>query len=113
MEKLSIPEYISLDHEYIPGIGKKELKRLLLAGLPGLLVTVVAWIALSDPKKQLITMICGIGYIACCYAVFAKVDKQQSIYTFISRIIRFRRLQKKYYYRQEREVPRFAEEKQK
>lgn len=113
MKKLSIPEHITLDREYIPGIGKRELPGLLISVIPGLLVAVTVWLFAKDPGPQLIAMIGGIGYVMCCYAVFARVDKQQSIYTFLFKIIRFGKNQNKFYYKQEKEAICFAEEKQK
>lgn len=111
MSKLSIPEDISLERRYMPGIGKQELKWLLMTAMPGLVVTIVAWFTTRDPIHQLIIMGCGVGYMVCCYGVFAKVDNQQSIFVFISKIIRFWKSQKKYFYQQEREVLRFVDDK--
>lgn len=112
MSKLSIPEDISLDHDYMPGIGQAELKRLLMTAVPGVLVTVIAWLTVREPIQQLVFMGCGAGYVAVCYGFFAKVDKQQSIYTYLAKIVRFWRSQKKYFYRQELEVIRLAEDEQ-
>lgn len=104
MKKLSIPENISLDQELIPGIGKQELPRLLIAAIPGLVCLVVIYWLVTSPGIRLLTMICGMGYLGLSYAFVARVDKNQSIYTFIARIIRFWRSQKKFYYRQKKEV---------
>lgn len=111
MKKLMIPEFISLEKEYLPGIGPKELKQLLLSVLPGVAVAAAVWLLIEDPVKQLVTMVLGIGYVILCYMTFTKIDKRQSIYTYIAKIVRFRRNQKTFYYRQEKEVIRFAEEK--
>lgn len=110
MKKLSIPEHITLDREYLPGIGKRELLRLMVSGAPGLLVAVIAWAVMTAPGPKLIAMVCGIGWFACCYAVVARIEQNQSIYSFLTRIVRFWRGQKKYYYKQESEVIRRVEE---
>ncbi len=112
MKKLMIPEFISLEKEYLPGIGAKELKQLLLSAVPGTAAAVVIWLLIGDPVKQLLTMILGIGYVILCYMIFTKIDKRQSIYSYIAKIVRFQRNQKIFYYRQEKEVIRFAEEKE-
>lgn len=108
MKKLSIPENISLGKEYMPGIGKQELRQLMVAAGPGLLVTAIAWLVATQPGSQLVIMICGMGYIACCYAAVVKIDGAQSMYTYISRIIRFQRSQKRYFYKQGKEVLYYA-----
>lgn len=104
MKKLSVPERITLDKQYLPGIGKVELKQLLIAGLPGLLITGILWFCLSDPGSKLICLICGMIYITICYAAVVKVDGSQSMYTFLLRIYRFRRGQKRYFYKNEKEA---------
>lgn len=103
MKKLSIPEHISLGNEFMPGIGTKELRQFLIAVAPGLVATVIVWLILTDPGVKLLSMIIGIGYIACCYVAFVKVDGTQSMYTFVARIIRFYRTQKKYFYKHGKE----------
>lgn len=103
MKKLSIPEHISLGKEFMPGIGTKELGQFLIAVAPGLLTTVIVWFIVTDPGAQLLTMFIGFGYAACCYAAFVKVDGTQSMYTFVARIIRFYRTQKKYFYKHGKE----------
>lgn len=99
MKKLSIPEHISLGKEYIPGIGGKELRQFLIAAAPGLAAIVVAWLILADPGTKLLSILLGVVYLSCCYVAFIKVDGTQSMYTFISRIIRFYRNQKNYFYK--------------
>lgn len=102
MKKLMIPENILLDKEYLPGIGKRELPRLLSFSIPGLTVLIILWTAMQDPGSKLIVMLCCLGYLAICYTAIARVDQKQSIYTYIARIIRFQRSQKNYYYKNPR-----------
>lgn len=110
MKKLSIPENISLDQEFIPGIGKQELPRLLIAVVPGLILLVVIYWLVHSPGIRLLIMVCGMGYLGLSYIFVARVEKNQSIYTFIARTIRFWRSQKKFYYKQEKEVMYRVEE---
>lgn len=110
MKKLSIPAYISLDREYLPGLGSKELPKFLIAAVPGLTVTVISWFAIPDPIVKLMVMFFGLGYLMCCYLLFAKVDNRQSIYTFLHRFHRYRTSQQKFFYKQEKEVIRYADE---
>ncbi len=113
MKKLSIPEHISLGQEFMPGIGTKELRQFLIAVVPGLLVTIIVWLVVTDPGAQLLTMLIGIGYVGCCYAAFVKVDGTQSMYTFVARIIRFWRSQKKHFYKHGKEDLYFVAESEK
>lgn len=103
MKKLSIPEHISLGKEYIPGIGGKELRQFVVAAAPGLAAVLIAWLILAEPGMKLLSMLFGLVYMGSCYVAFLKVDGTQSMYTFISRIIRFYRKQQNYYYTQGKE----------
>lgn len=104
MKKLSIPERISLEKYWLPGITKKELLPFLCAVIPGVVVTIILWCVLETPLMQIVALGGGIGYAGLCYAIFAKIDGVQSIYTFVARIIRFNKSQKQFYYRHGKEV---------
>lgn len=108
MKKLSIPEHISLDKEYMPGMGARELRQFLIAALPGLVVMIVVWMVAGEPGIQLMSMLLGVGYIAMCYAFFVKIEGGQSMYTFLARILRFYREQRSYYFKVEQEAIRYA-----
>lgn len=89
MSRLSVPKYISLDREYMPGIGKHELRRLLISIIPGSIAAIILWFVLSDPFQKLITVFAGIAYVAACYGIFAKVDRHQSVYTYVAMLVRY------------------------
>lgn len=108
MKKLSIPEQITLERVFLPGMGLRELKQWVLLSLPGLIIMLVLLSAFSDPGPKLLALICGFGWIGGCYAVTAKIEGGGSIYAYITRIIRYHRTQQKYYYRQEQEVLQYA-----
>ena len=111
MKKLLMPEKISLDKYFLPGITKKELRPLLLAAVPGVIVTVILWFALSQPLAKIVALLGGIGYAALCYMVFARLEGSQSIYTFITRIIRYNKSQHHYFYKHGKEVAHYVGEK--
>lgn len=104
MKKLSIPERITLRKEYLPGIGKTELRQIASAVIPGVIAAVAAWNMVSTSAQQLISLLVLFLYIALCYALFVRVDNSQSMYTYLRRIRRFRRAQQKFYYRKEKEA---------
>ena len=108
MKKLSIPEHISLDKEFLPGMGPKELRQFLTAAVPGLVLMLLIWIFAGDPGIQIISMLLGMGYLAICFAFFVKIEGGQSMYVFLARIIRFYREQNKFHYKQEKEAIRNA-----
>ena len=111
MRKLSVPENISLKKEFLRGLGVKELLYLILAVLPVTVGVVIFWCVDSDPGPRLLALVGLLMYILICYAVFSTPDGSQSIYTYITRWIRFMRAQKFYRYREEKEAIYFAEEK--
>lgn len=108
MKKLSIPEHIPLDKEYLPGMGARELRQFLTAAAPGLVITILIWVIAREPGTQLLALMFGIAYIACCFGFLVKVDGSQSMYIFLSRILHFNRTQKHYFYKQGKEAIRYV-----
>ena len=108
MKKLAIPEHISLKSEILPGISKTEGSKLLLAFTPALVFTVIYWMCQEAPGPRLIVLIGLVIYAFVCYAVFSCPDGGQSIYSYISRWIRFLRSQQNFKYKQRQEVLRIA-----
>lgn len=103
MVQLPIPEDISLEHEFLPGVTKKEMRWLLAAALPGVAAAVALWVTLADPGSQLMAMAVGIFYVIGCYGFFARIDGQQSIFSFLAKLIRFQKSQQIFYYREGKE----------
>jgi len=108
LKKLTIPENISLQNEILPGIKKAEGIRLLLAFTPAVVFTVIYWLCQEAPGPRLIVLIGLVIYAFVCYAVFSTPEGGQSIYSYISRWIRFLRSQQNYKYKQRQEVLRIA-----
>lgn len=110
MKKLAIPERIVLEKQYVPGIGKRELRQLTVTALPGLLLAFVLFFCLEPPGLRLVVLLAGFLFSGLCYSLFVKVDGSSSIYTFLVRVWRFHRSQEKYYYKHEREELYYAAE---
>ena len=104
MKKLYVPERIRLERQYFPGVGKRELRQMIAAGVPGVAATVVCWISLATPGAQLIVLLLGLGYLSLVYGLFARMEDTDSIFTFLERRIAFLKGQKHYFYQQEQDV---------
>lgn len=105
MEKLSIPERISLEKEVAPNLRSKDLPKLFGMVIPGIVITVIVWICASDaPLTQLIALIIGFLYMGLCYALVAKIDGSLSVIEHLGRTLRFYRNQQIYYFKHEKEV---------
>lgn len=109
MKKLSVPENINLEWELIPGIGIKELKRLVLFASPGVLAIIIVNLVIQDPWPRLLALIFGIVYIVCCYVFVVNNDDIGSMYDFFARKIHYHKTQQKFYYKQSKEVLRYVE----
>ncbi len=103
MKKLFVPERIDLRREYLKGMGMKELRQFLLAALPGTVVTALLWQSLTQPSARLAALLVGMGYLVGCYVFFMRIENSSSMWSFVCRIVRFRRSQKQYFYRAEKE----------
>lgn len=114
MRKLSIPERITLTREFLPGFGGKELRQWLAAAVPCFIATVAVCAGAGDaPGRALGAILIFILLMAVFYSFFMRIDGYQSIYTFLTRRIRFARKQQKFYYVHGKEVLYFAEQKNK
>ena len=111
MEKLSIPERIPLQNELIPGISSRELRKLLLAAIPGVIVLLIAIYGLQvSAGTQLIVFLGVMLYLAACYTLLRRDENNDSIAAYLGRWYRYLRSQHKYYYKQEKEVLYLVEE---
>lgn len=113
MEKLQVPENITLRWEAWRGVGKAELAATLavtaLAAAAGIAFCLVSPLE-SD---QLIAMFFVVISLAFAAGFFTKMDNNQSIYDFFRRQFRFRREQQVFQWRrgERKEVYLFAEAK--
>ena len=108
MKKLSVPEHITLRKEFIPGLSGAELRQIVTAFLPGLLATVLFWTVNDHPAPRLAALLGLFFYAVVCFAIFSVPDGGQSVFTFITRWLRFRRNQKQFLYKQGKEDLYFA-----
>lgn len=103
-EKLIIPEKISLEKESAPGIRRKDLKKLIAIAAPGTAIGIIMWTAFTErPLVQLVSMISIIIYLFLCYVIVARIDGSLSILDYLGLLIRFRREQQRFYYKQGKE----------
>lgn len=114
MEKLQVPENITLRWELWRGVGKAELTAILIVtGLA--LVASAAFCAISplESDKLIATFLVVIAFSAAA-GFFTKLENNQSIFDFLRRQARFKREQQSFRWRRkETEVYIFAEEKKK
>lgn len=113
MEKLQVPENITLRWEAWRGVGKAELAAILavtaLAAVAGI---IFCWVSPME-SDRLIAMFIVVTSLAFAAGFFTKMDNNQSIYDFFRRQSRFHREQQSFQWRGEKrkEVYLFAEAK--
>lgn len=111
MDKLSIPEKISLEKEVAAGLRTKDLPKLLALAVPGVAVAVVVWIfSADDPLAQLISIIAAVAWCILCGAMVVRVDGSFSMLNYIELFIRSEKEQKQYYYQHKKEAIYLVEE---
>lgn len=102
MKDLTIPEKISLEKE-IFNIRKKDVKKFIALVLPGAAIGVTVWLTTGAPVVQFFAMLATMGYLFLCYVVTARVEGNPSILNYLESLIRFRREQQRFYYKQGKE----------
>lgn len=102
MKDLTIPEKISLEKE-IFNIRKKDIKKFITLALPGAAIGVTVWLTTGAPVVQFFAMLATMGYLFLCYVVTARVEGNPSILNYLELLIRFRREQQRFYYKQGKE----------
>lgn len=100
MNKLSIPERITLRREFFPGFGWPELRQWMAAEAPVLAATVLVSVCCRDNQGVflaaiLIFLLLSSGLVS----IFTRQPDGPSIFLFLIRRLRFRRNQQKFYYR--------------
>ena len=113
MEKLRVPENISLRKEVWRGVGKAELVAILAITFFTLLVSVAYCFISQAPNDKLIAVFAVMIAFAIGCGLFSKLDNNQSIYDFFRRQGRYKKEQQIFRWRRkpETEVYLFAEEK--
>lgn len=113
MEKLQVPENITLRWEAWRGVGKPELAAILSITFFALLVSVAYCFISEAESDKLIAVYVVVMTFATGCGLFSKLDNNQSIYDFFRRQARFKREQQTFRWHRkiETEVYLFAEEK--
>lgn len=102
MKDLMIPEKITMEKE-IFNIRQRDIKKLIALAAPGAVIGITVWLTAEKPLVQFIALILTMGYLFLCYVVTARVEGNPSILNYIELLIRFRREQQSFYYKQGKE----------
>lgn len=113
MEKLQVPENITLRWEAWRGVGKKELVAILAITFFALLLAIVYCFISSSESDKLMAVFGVVFAFAFSCGLFGKLENNQSIYDYFRRQSRYKREQQVFLWRRksETEVYLFAEEK--
>lgn len=103
MEKLQVPENITLRREVWRGVGKKEAAAILAVTFFSLIVSVLFCFVSSSEADKLIAIFIVVTVTAVACGIFTKMDNNQSIYDYFCRQIRFKREQQVFQWRREKE----------
>lgn len=106
MEKLQVPENITLRREVWRGVGKKEVAAILAVTFPVLIVSVLFCFVSSSEATPLIAIFVVVTALAVACGIFTKMDNNQSIYDYFCRQIRFKREQQVFQWQKKREKER-------
>lgn len=113
MEKLQVPENITLRPEVWRGVGRAELVAILAVTFVALLAAVTfCFISPMDMDKLIAAFMVILAFSFGC-GLFSKLDNNQSIYDFLRRQARFRKEQQIFHWQRgkETEVYLLANEK--
>lgn len=103
MKDLTIPEKLSLETEVF-NIRRRDIKKLAALAVPGAAIGIAIWAGSSDrPMVQVIAMLATMGYLFLCYVLVARIEGTPSILNYIELLIRYRREQQRFYYKQGKE----------
>lgn len=103
MEKLQVPENITLRREVWRGVGKKEVAAILAVAFFFLVVSVLFCFVSSSEAAPLIAIFIFVMATAVACGIFTKMDNNQSIYDYFCRQVRFKREQQVFQWRQKKE----------
>lgn len=112
MEKLQVPENITLRWELWRGVGKPELVAILTVTGLALIASAIFCIISPLESDTLISTFVVVLTLSASAAFFTKLENNQSIFDFLCRQARFQREQQTFRWRRgETEVYLFAQEK--
>lgn len=114
MNKLSVPENISLRKELWRGFGVPEAVRsIIVSGLVLAAMVVFCFVHQSENDIVVLTIVM-IFTIACCVGFFGKIsDLNQSIYDFLRKQAAYKKEQQVFLYTKRKEVYRVAQKETK
>ncbi len=110
MEKLQVPENITLRWEAWRGVGKWELTAIVSCAAISSLVGVIFCAVSSAKSAMLIAVFAVVMVTAFACGFFSRLDNNQSIYDYFRRQARYKKEQQKFYYVRGREVYRLESE---
>lgn len=93
MEKLSVPENITLRWELWRGVGKKELAAIVAVSFFALIVAIIYCAMSAAESDKLMATFAVVLVIAFACGFFTKMDNNESIYEYFCRQARFKREQ--------------------
>lgn len=96
MEKLQVPENITLRWELWRGVGKKELIAISAIALFSLIVAVIYCTVSTAQNATLIAMGGVILMLAFAVGFFSKMDNNQSVYDYLCRQRRYQSTQQRF-----------------
>lgn len=113
MERLQVPENISLRKEVWRGVGKMELVAILAITFFFLLVSVVyCFISQAKNDKLIAAFVVTTAFAVSC-GLFSKLENNQSIYDFFRRQARYKKVQQTFRWHRKAETEVYVFEKEK
>lgn len=83
MEKLNVPENITLRWELWRGVGKKELTAIAAVTLLSCIVAII-YCTVSTAQSDTLIAVSGVIFMgACAVGFFAKTENNQSVYDYL------------------------------
>jgi len=102
LKKLKIPEKITLQYEFFPGFGKRELLHFLILAIPGVILGIVLYNILSGAARFWV-FIGMLIYTILCYPFVAKIDGYPSVLSMGIRLYHYKSRQRNFLYIQKKE----------
>lgn len=102
MKKLNIPEKITLQYEFFPGFGKRELLHFLILSIPGVLIGLILH-GLTAGITRFWIYLGMVIYLILCYPFTARIDGYPSVVSTMLRVWKYLSNQRNYYYKQKKE----------
>lgn len=102
MKKLKIPEKITLQYEFFPGFGKRELLHFLILAIPGAILGIIIYNILAG-LQRIWVFIGMLIYVILCYPLTVKIDGYPSVISIAIKLYHYMTKQRNYMYIQKKE----------